>query len=178
MNSKIKESFIKFLAPYYKINRYLSFLNGYRTASAIFLICCVYAAISFVYPYFAFKTNSFVIPQTAVIPTAQEPSHKILPFETYLNDIGKKQLFIASSIEKPLLSQDSQNALENMDLIKDITLVGIVSGDNPQAIIQNMKSGKTYYLNKGQTLGDFSIDDIQGEKVILKYNGQTTELHL
>ncbi len=62
--------------------------------------------------------------------------------------------------------------------IQDLNLLGIVSGDNPQAIIEDKKSQKTYFLKKGDFLGDFELKDIQKGKVILDLSGQQFELSL
>jgi type II secretory pathway component PulC len=64
------------------------------------------------------------------------------------------------------------------DLIKDLNLLGIVSGENPQVVIEDKKNQQTYYLNKDQFLGEMKVADIQENKVILEYKDKRAELHL
>ncbi|MGE5308239.1 MAG: hypothetical protein ACM3OC_04075 [Deltaproteobacteria bacterium] len=64
------------------------------------------------------------------------------------------------------------------ELIKDLNLLGIVSGDVPQAVIENKKDQQTYYLTKGQFIDEMRVSDIQENKVILEYKGKHAELHL
>jgi hypothetical protein len=64
------------------------------------------------------------------------------------------------------------------DMSQQIGLVGIIAGDSPQAIIENKKAQKTYYLNKGQSLDGYTVDDIQEDKVMLDYEGRKISLFL
>ena len=66
----------------------------------------------------------------------------------------------------------------NVDLLKDITLVGIITGANPQAVIEDKKSLKNYYVTKGQFIGQMQVEDIQEGKIIINYKGQKYELYL
>ena len=64
------------------------------------------------------------------------------------------------------------------ELVKDLNLLGIVSGDAPQAVIEDKKNQQTYYLTKGQFIDEMQVCDIQENKVILEYKGKHAELHL
>jgi len=59
-----------------------------------------------------------------------------------------------------------------------VGLVGIIAGDNPQAIIEDKKAQKTYYLNKGQTFNGYVVEDIGDGKVTLDYEGRKISLFL
>lgn len=67
---------------------------------------------------------------------------------------------------------------DTLDRLKDFSLKGIIAGDNPQAIIEDTKNQKSYFLNKGQSLNQMSVEDIQENKVIFKVNGELLELTL
>ena len=60
----------------------------------------------------------------------------------------------------------------------NVELVGIVPGDNPQAIVENKKNQKTYYLIKGQSIDEITVEDISGDKVVLEYRGKRMTLFL
>lgn len=138
-------------------------------------ISCLYLAFSFIYPLVALR--KIKLPEapkekSAVLEAVPKAEQK--PLEEYLKGVSGKQIFSnlpSAGVAGPVSGVTA-------DLVKDINLVGIIAGDNPQAIIEDKKSQKTYYLNKGQYIGEFQLEDIQEGKIILNYNGQKFELHL
>ncbi len=64
------------------------------------------------------------------------------------------------------------------ELVKDLTLTGIITGDSDQAIIEDKKAEKTHFLYKGDTFGDFKVHDIKGSSAILDYKGEKIELKM
>lgn len=64
------------------------------------------------------------------------------------------------------------------ELAKDLNLVGVITGDNPQAIIENKKTRQTYYLSEGENILEFKIKKIDKAIVILEHNGETIKLSL
>jgi len=49
----------------------------------------------------------------------------------------------------------------------DLKLVGILWSSNPQAMIENAKENKTYLLNSGDRLGEFKVNKILKDKVVI-----------
>ena len=140
---------------------------------AIFIISCLYLVYSFISPSF---TQNLQLPKiTDEVATEEEvePAQQAKPYGFYSQGLADRQIFGSTSqeAEKPI-------GTINADLLKDMSLIGIVSGDNPQAIIEDKKTQKTYYLTKGQSIGEFRVDDIGQGKIILNYNGQKFELYL
>lgn len=74
------------------------------------------------------------------------------------------------AIEKPPISKE--------DMIKDLNLMGIITGDNNQAIIEDKKTSKTFFLYEGDILEEFKVYDIKESSVILDYKGEKTELKI
>ena len=66
----------------------------------------------------------------------------------------------------------------SLDKLKDLNLNGIIAGDNPQAIIEDTKNKKSYFLNKGQSINRMTVKDILQDRVILEVDGETLELTL
>lgn len=96
------------------------------------------------------------------------------PLEFYLQEVNRKTIFgsrATAAAARPAAVADSQ-------AIKDMNLIGIIAGPQPQAAIEDKKAQKTFYVYKGQSLGEFQVEDIQDGKVILLYNGQRYELYL
>lgn len=64
------------------------------------------------------------------------------------------------------------------ELLRSMTLVGIISGDNPQAVIEDKAREKAYYLTVGQSLNGFTLEEIAEARVMLSFDGKRFELHL
>jgi type II secretory pathway component PulC len=151
-----------------------------------FIASCIYLIISFIYPLVGFKEVKAPLMKPENISGSeekQEAEQKVKPYEFYLEGIRNRQIFSSVSTSAPIYEKEkpiSSSSLEaeSADLIKNINLVGIISGENSQAVIEDKKIQKTYYLTKGQFIGEFQIEDIREGKVILNYHGKRFELYL
>jgi hypothetical protein len=65
-----------------------------------------------------------------------------------------------------------------VDSVRDIGLVAILSGDNPQAALEDKSSQKVYYVTPGQFIGDIQVEAIKEGKVLLNDKGTRYELFL
>jgi hypothetical protein len=157
--------------------KYFSFFPLQKIALYFFIAALIYLAVSFLYPLWEEKnipTQLKIQPPLAAGEFKAAAKKEPKPLESYLAPIRGRQIFSAVRGEAPGTAAKAADA----SLIKDINLVGIISGDNPQAIIEDKKSQKNYYLSKGQFIGDLKVEDIEEGKIILNYNGQKYELHL
>ena len=166
---RIKDFLYSFVSRYFTLPYIQKFILVIMIVSSIYLI------ISFIYPWLGLKKIRLPnIPAQKVEESKLPPEEKPKSNEDYLQGLNRSQIFISS----PTPETTAVSAVPETDLIKDINLVGIISGENPQAVIENKKTQKTYYLNKGQFIGEFQIEDIQEGKIILNYKGKKYELHL
>ncbi|MDD4954103.1 MAG: type II secretion system protein N [Candidatus Omnitrophica bacterium] len=60
--------------------------------------------------------------------------------------------------------------------VEKLKLVGIIWSDDPQAMIEDAGSGKTFLLNTEEMVEGFRIKEISKDKVILSRNGKQWEL--
>jgi type II secretory pathway component PulC len=97
--------------------------------------------------------------------------------EHYLQQAAASRIFGLQQQEAPAGPSSGPTDAEIADMLKDLTLMGVISGAAPQAIIEDQRTQKTYYLNKGQSLGDLQVESIQENKVILNYKGRRSELY-
>jgi len=100
----------------------------------------------------------------------------VKPYSYYGETIEKRDIF------RPSFSGNTKgtaNAVVSAkEMAKDLNLVGIVAGKNPHAIIEDKKDGKTLLVNKGDTVGDLRVEEIQEDRVILSYQGEQMDLVL
>jgi len=153
----------------------LAYTNPRKLILLGFFVSGIYLLISLIYPLIGLK--SVHLPRIVPQEVPQEKIETVQgskPLEYYLQGPKTKQIFgSASSPDKEM----TVNAASS-EIIKNIALVGIISGETPQAIIEDKKTQKSYYLKKGQSFGEFQVEDIQEGKIILNYRGQNFELYL
>ena len=105
----------------------------------------------------------------------QNVSTEVRPFLYYLEMVQRRDIFSPvklRSVENP--EDETKKAL--VTLVKDLRLVGISWGKDPQVIIEDTKDNKTYFLKAGDPISKFKIDTILKDKVILDADGQKMEL--
>jgi type II secretory pathway component PulC len=164
--------FPKIKVPQIKLTK--SFLDYSLMVAS--LILAIYLVIQFAIP----KSISFLKKQTVKDKTETETNAALeaqTPYSYFVEDINNRQLFSASF--KPQEESQRRDIKEIKDLIKDISLVGIITKqDKLVAIIEDKRVNKSYFLNEGDSLGELIIKSIQEGKVILDYYGQEVELYL
>jgi hypothetical protein len=64
------------------------------------------------------------------------------------------------------------------EIVGNLNLLGIIRGDNDQAIIEDNTLKKTFFLYKGDLLGELKVYDIKDSAVILDYKGEKIELKI
>lgn len=159
----------------FNIQKYFSFVFIQKIINVLMFIALFYFTGTFVYPWFSEKEIKLpvILPegrQKDIVENLEKPKS----FE-YYQDAGRVQGFFA----RPLVSQpQGPSVVAGAELLKDFALVGIISGDNPQAVIEDKKNQKTYYLKKGQFMGEFQVEQIEAGKIVLSYENQNYELHM
>jgi len=121
--------------------------------------------IIFIADVFIFKEKPVDLPVVAdtrvKVPEAPIEAPKIQPAP------------IAEKIEESPVKKISRE-----EILANLNLLGIITGDNNQAIIEDKTLKKTYFLYKGDSLGDLKVYDIKESAVILDYKGEKIELNI
>ena len=168
--------------------RYFKFLN--LGLVIILVVIIVFYAFDIVNP--DSERSAFVRPHRSggesrppQQPAVSEPQGanieaQPVPFSTYAEAIGKRELFKPpkSDIVKEKEKTAAQKKESGSDKLKSLSLIGIIGGERPQAIIEDKKDKKTYFLNKGQTISDMKVEDILGDRIILDFDGEKFDLVL
>ena len=175
--SPVKNIFSHLNTLFSKFTPIALFKNRIRM-SLIFVIaiCLVYLCFSF-YGRKETKLEMYVpqpVSNTNVNVTRPDDKLAVKPYSYYSEDIGKKELF-GSSVSQ---AESQQGQASFVQASGDFNLIGIVWGDNPQAIIEDNKNQKTYFLNKGSFIGDYQVQEIEQGRVRLDLKGQKLDLFL
>jgi hypothetical protein len=147
-----------------------------KYALAFLAAASLYLAASLARPFFGFR--KITLEDRPGLPAAQNASvagEEAKPFDFYAAPLKERNVFIDYSAIAPA-GEDGVVQVAAADMIKDITLVGIIMGPSPQAVIEDKAAQRTFYVSKGQSIRQMQIEDIQEGKIILKLKGEKFEL--
>lgn len=111
------------------------------------------------------KTFAYVPPQSAVLHEAAY----------YMDKVSSRDIFHE---KRPVLEKKkaAAPAVDN-SATKKFSLVGISWSANPDAIIEDKERSKTYFVKRGQLIGDnVKVEAIFKDKVVLSKDDQEFEL--
>lgn len=175
----IKESdsqAIKNKVPKLNISFGLIAINNFLTY--LLLVCII---LFFIILIFLKSPNMNSLKQDLKQENLNLQNKEINDFSKYISNFDKKDLFLNSNNLEERTRDDSSESSSNIDttdIVKDINLLGIVSGQKPQAVIEDKKTQKTYFLNQGDSFGQTRVLEIKEGKVVLDYKGKNFELFL
>jgi len=94
-------------------------------------------------------------------------------YSVYSKEMKGKELFTAPYVIESPVARDA-----NIDISKKFSLVGIIAGAEPQAIIEDTETQKTHYLYEGQSFGEATLEEIGDGKVIISHKNRKVILVL
>jgi type II secretory pathway component PulC len=92
----------------------------------------------------------------------------------YVEKVVNRDIFKMGP-KNPALAKKGPSEIA-IEATKNFKLVGISWSDNPDAMIEDSKAMRTYFVKRGQMIGDVKVEAIFKEKVILNYSGEDIEL--
>ena len=104
----------------------------------------------------------------------EEDSLEIKPYSFYSSAIEGRNIFMPQQLE--IEEVITGPTLE--EITATLSLIGIIAGERPQAIIEEKKSGKSYFLYKGGSVGKAKIVEILEDSIVMEYQGEKFELVL
>lgn len=125
---------------------------------------------------------ALLVAKTSASGSIARAARKTMPIETkgysyYSNKVSGKNIFGAGSSTQ--MESQSSGIESSAELSGgNLGLVGIIPGDSPQAIVEDKKSQKTYYLAKGQSINGITVEEISENKVVLEYRDKKMTLFL
>ena len=114
--------------------------------------------------------------QPAEGPSASAPELSEMPS---LAGSVSRPLFSAPAAEPSGARPSSAPSGTAQQLASRLTLLGIVAGEPPQAIIEDAQTKKTHFVTTGQAVADGAVvSQVLENRVILDFQGETIELTL
>ncbi|MBN1871973.1 MAG: hypothetical protein JW800_05310, partial [Candidatus Omnitrophica bacterium] len=95
-------------------------------------------------------------------------------YSHYSKAVGGRNIF-----KPPQVEVENVISGPTADEIKaGLSLLGIIAGDRPQAIIEEKKTGKSHFVYEDSAIGGTTVIEIRNDSVVMEYNGQRFELVL
>ncbi len=124
------------------------------------------------------KASNLILKPGNDLSTSTEPAFELKNISYYLDKFRGRSLFNVKEIPKaPEKEQAAPAAAEASDATKDYSLVGIAWSSDPEAMIEHVKTSKTFFVKRGQNLeGGVKVVTIFKDKVILSFGDKEFEL--
>ncbi len=139
----------------------------------------------FLLSVYVIYSYSVAIKRTPKIPATETINQTVLTlrleeksYDFYAQTIGKRDIFNLAppAASVPAVQVSVEQKQQAVEFVRNLKLVGIVLDKTPLAIIENLQTQDTIFLNKGGKLGDAVLEDIQEDKIVMKYKGQRIEI--
>ena len=151
-----------------------------RTFNALLIVILagliIYFMYDIVYTAFYKKAEIKVIVDdgSVTMRSVEMGSVEVKPYSHYSHSISGRNIFKPQQVEvEQVITGPSVDEIRAR-----MSLIGIIAGARPQAIIEDKKSGKSSFLYTGGMMGESKIVEIMDDTVILEYKGQRFELIL
>lgn len=140
---------------------------------------CLAAAAAIMFIYLMFDFIGAIILRKEVIPYRERKAQgrepqitKLSPLDYYQNQIGGRELFNPQRIE----ILEAKTEIPSGGTPAGLKLVGVDWGGNPVALIEDTKTGKTYFVKKGESVKESRVMEIFRDGVTLRYDNKVIEL--
>jgi type II secretory pathway component PulC len=104
-----------------------------------------------------------------------EPSGLKKAVSYYLDKTRQRDIFTMGSKKTDPAAKPAPSAKE-LEIAASFKLVGISWSNDPDAMIEDSKALKTFFVKRGEMVGEAKVQAIFKDKVVLSYNGQEFEL--
>jgi len=152
----------------FDVKAFLGIVNGILTIAALGLTGFLIYHLFFVLN----EKKNIVLDTPAPVKAEAVESRQVVfekkPFEYYKNQFAKRDLF-----ERPL---DQVAANASSDLTKRYKLVGIVLGEIPEAIVEDLTTKNTMFVHEGERLDAVEVKKIEEGRIIFLQEGLEIEL--
>jgi len=113
------------------------------------------------------------------MPEARE---NLKPVSYYIDRVNARDIFNPfgkmKEVQEEAPVDEKKQAVntEIEDFKSSLTIVGIAWSEEPEVIIENAKINRTFFLKRGDTFCDATVEAIFQDRVILKYKDEEIEL--
>ncbi len=170
----IKDMVLKYISEGYKYVD-LEMVNYFLVACIALLL--LYLGVSLSGDWRRLKmleTRNLTVVQAGKQDKAAKDIVPLRGAQYYQDKINKRDIFVRSSQFREMAQPAFSTQMEQYTAA--LKLVGISWSSDPDAMIEDSKQGKTYFVKKGSKVGELIVENILKEKVVLRYNKELFDL--
>lgn len=157
-------------------------IKSFSILNKFFIVCVVgaiaYMVFSYLYPY----KSKVQIPERFELKRGDETLEgqpKPPPVLSHYADIlSRRQMFKLYEAPRPTSTGPPKPKVTLQQLLGGYTFVGIIFGEVPQAIVEEKRSGQSFYLTAGQFLGEIKIEKIERGKITVSYEEERMDISI
>ncbi|HPT39611.1 MAG TPA: hypothetical protein PL125_05405 [Candidatus Omnitrophota bacterium] len=116
------------------------------------------------------------IPAAKIEASFPEPTGLKKAASYYLDKVRERDIFTMGLKKIAEKKEDNAPSAKSLDLAGSLKLVGISWSTDPDAMIEDTKSLKTYFVKRGDMVGDAKVQAIFKDKVVLNLDNEEFEL--
>ena len=125
-------------------------------------------------PYYGKESRLEASGEKEAVEAEEKSIPSVEPYSYYATGLDARNIFLPQESETAVI----QTGPSLDEISANLSLIGIIAGDKPQAIVEDKKTGKSYFLYKGGSAGQAKIMEIMEDRVVMEYGGETFELVL
>ncbi len=144
----------------------------------ILLFSVLYTFLNFLYPFKSKDRMNLTIERAGKEDGSESITEEVQPLSYYSDSVNKRQMFKIFEAPKPKTVEQQKPKVTLQQLLSGYTFVGIIFGDVSQAIVEDKKSGQSFYLTSGQMLGDIKIENVEQGKVSVSLGDETMDINI
>lgn len=125
------------------------------------------------------RPPNFAPPKEMRMVSAKVPVEPLKETSYYLQKVSSRDIFKEGKkvVEAPVEGKADNSAAEANEVIQGLALVGISWSSNPDAIIEDKRSQRTFFVKRGQSVGDnVKVEAIFKDHVVVNYEDREYEL--
>ncbi len=150
-----------------------------RVLAAIIVISVFYLMNTFYFSIIGMKKMShlkFTAQESAKGARFRDVTTLKQPAAYYVDKIRQRDIFSMGAKKAVQEKAPDTVSSEIVEATQSLKLVGISWSNDPDAMIEDSKALRTFFVKRGQMIGRVKIEAIFKDKVILSYEGKEVEL--
>ena len=170
----------------FSLKNFTKSAHGVKRINVILKFLIVVMTIYAAYSIFEMATDikksaNLILPPDEMTEQIEEPPVGLKNVSYYLEKIRDQNIFTAADAPEEVVEYETEEdeyfAEEMVDVTKECSLVGIAWSDDPEAMIEDTKLNRTFFMKRGQTMSNgVRIVAIFKDRVVLSYKDKEFEL--
>jgi hypothetical protein len=168
---------------WFSLKKFSKSAHGVEQINVILKVLIVIAALYTGYSVFSMAKGiknaaNLILPTDRVAAgDVLEPTGGLQSIAYYLEKIKGRNIFTPPMTQPTVSEEKAAEGAPEEDPFKDCSLVGIAWSDDPEAMIEDTKLSRTFFMKRGQSLANgVRVVTIFKDKVILGYRDREFEL--